>query len=243
MAFDALIKAKGMGIKMNQLKYRHEYKHAINLMDYHTLQPRIRTIAKLDPHAGADGRYRIRSLYFDNDDDKALREKLYGLPSREKFRIRIYNDRGDFIRLEKKSKLNGLCNKRSTKLSQSQVEQIIAGDTAWMMDGNDALLTEFYAKMSYQQLRPKTLVDYYREAYIFPYGNVRVTFDSEVRTGLYSTGLFDQEIPTLRTGEPGLLLLEVKYDDFLPDIIRDFIQTNTRRTAAFSKYAVCRIYG
>lgn len=228
---------------MNQLVYRHEYKHAINLLDYHTLRQRLRPITRLDPNAKADGRYHIRSLYFDNDDDKALREKLYGLPTREKFRLRLYNGSGDFIRLEKKSKANGLCHKQSAKLTRAQAEQLLALDTAWMPDTGDALLAELYAKMRYQRLRPKTLVDYWREAYIFPYGNVRVTFDSEVRTGLYATGLFDQNVPTLRTGEPGVLLLEIKYDHFLPDIIRDLIQTNTRRTEAFSKYAACRIYG
>ena len=228
---------------MNKLKYRHEYKHVINLLDYHTLRQRIRLIAKLDRNAGANGRYHIRSLYFDNDNDKALREKLYSLPNREKFRIRIYNESGDFIRLEKKSKVGGLGNKRSVQLTREQAEQILAGDTAWMVRAGNALLTEFYAKLCYQRLQPKTLVDYWREAYLFPYGNVRITFDFDVRTGVYSTGLFDKNIPALRTGEPGLLLLEVKYDHFLPDIIRDLIQTNTQRTGAFSKYAVCRMYG
>lgn len=228
---------------MNQLEYRHEYKHVINLLDYHTLRQRIRSVAKLDPHAGPEGRYHIRSLYFDNDDDKALREKLYGLPCREKFRIRLYNESGDIIRLEKKSKMNGLCNKQSAALTREQVEQILRGEAGCLPKAGDALLAEFYAKLCYQRLRPRTLVDYWREAYIFPYGNVRLTFDSDVRTGIYATGLFDKNIPTLSTGEPGLLLLEVKYDSFLPDIIRDLIQTNSRRTTAFSKYAVCRIYG
>lgn len=228
---------------MNQLEYRHEYKHAINLLDYHALRQRIRSVARLDPHAGPEGRYHIRSLHFDNDDDKALLEKLNGLPNREKFRIRLYNERADFIRLEKKSKTHGLCNKQSVKLTRKEAEQLVSGDREWMLTSEEALITELYAKMGYQRLQPKTLVDYYREAYVFPYGNVRITFDSDVRTGLYSTGLFDKDIPTLGTGEPGVLLLEVKYDDFLPDIIRDLIQTNTRHTNAFSKYAVSRIYG
>jgi hypothetical protein len=228
---------------MNQLKYRHEYKHVINFLDYHTLRQRIRTVASLDTNAGEDGRYHIRSLYFDNLDDKALREKLYGLPNREKFRIRLYNGSEDLIRLEKKSKVRGLINKRSVKLTREQTEKILGGDTEWMLVSGNALLAEFHAKLSYQQLKPRTLVDYYREAYVFPYGNVRVTFDFDVRSGIYSTGLFDKEIPTLSIGRPGLLLMEVKYDNFLPDIIRDLIQTNTRRTEAFSKYAACRIYG
>ena len=228
---------------MNDPTYRHEYKHAINLLDYHSLRQRIKAIANPDPHAGTDGRYHIRSLYFDNYDDKALREKLYGLPNREKYRIRIYDTGGDFIRLEKKSKANGLCRKQSAALTKSQAEQILAGDTEWMTHTENAVLTEFYGKTRYQRQRPKTLVDYWREAYIFPHGNVRITFDSEVRTGLYSTGLFERDLPTFSTGEPGVLLLEVKYDEFLPDIVRDLIQTNTRRTAAFSKYATSRMYG
>ena len=228
---------------MKEPVYRHEYKHAINLLDYHALRQRMRAVAQLDPYAGTDGRYHIRSLYFDNDDDKALREKLYGLPNREKYRIRIYNAGSDFIRLEKKSKVNGLCNKQSATLTKAQADQILAGDIEWMAYSNNAVILEFYGKIGYQRLRPKTIVDYWREAYIYPYGNVRITFDSEVRTGIYSTGLFDKNLPTFSTGEPGVLLLEVKYDEFLPDVIRDLIQTNTRHTAAFSKYTISRIYG
>lgn len=228
---------------MKPLKYRHEYKHVINLLDYHSLKQRLQVVASLDSHAGADGRYQVRSLYFDNDQDKALREKIYGLPSREKFRIRMYNGDSNYIKLEKKSKRNGLCNKRSVALTKEQTERILKGDIQWMRDCPEALLVEFYGKIGYQRLRPRTIVDYWREAYIYPYGNVRVTFDSGVRTGLYSTGLFDPQLATLSTSEPGMLLMEVKYDNFLPDIMRDLIQTNTRRTAPFSKYAACRIYG
>ena len=228
---------------MCEQKYRHEYKHAINMLDYHTLRQRIKAIVRPDPNAGVDGRYHIRSLYFDNDDDKALREKIYGLPNREKFRIRIYNNGSDFIRLEKKSKTYGLCSKQSATITKEQAERILTGDVEWMAHTGNAVLTEFYGKTSYQRLRPKTIVDYWREAYTYPFGNVRITFDSEVRTGLYATGLFDRELLTFPTGDAGVLLLEVKYDEFLPDIIRDLIQTNTRRTAAFSKYAACRVYG
>ena len=228
---------------LKELKFRHEYKHAINLLDYYSVRQRVKAVARPDAHAGADGRYHIRSLYFDNDDDKALREKLYGLPNREKFRIRLYNLDADYIRLEKKSKRNGLCNKRSAKLTREQTQRILDGDLAWLADSEEPLLVEFYSKLRFQRLKPKTLVDYWREAYIYPYGNVRITFDSNLRTGLYSTGLFDANLPTLSIGEPGVLLMEVKYDNFLPDIIRDLIQTNTRHAAPFSKYAACRIYG
>lgn len=228
---------------MNQLEYRHEYKHAINLLDYHTLRHRLTSVAQRDPNADADGRYHIRSLYFDNEDDKALREKIYGLPNREKFRIRLYNGKNDLIRLEKKSKLSGLCNKQSAPLTPEQTERLLLGDTSWLRDTDEPLFTELYGKISYQRLKPRTIVDYWREAYIYPHGNVRVTLDSDIRTGIYATGLFERTLQTLRVGDPGVLLLEVKYDNYLPDIMRDIIQTNTRHTASFSKYAACRIYG
>ncbi len=228
---------------MRELEYRHEYKHAINLLDYHSLKQRVKAVSQLDPNAGPDGRYHIRSLYFDNDYDKALREKKDGLPNREKFRIRLYNIDDTFIQLEKKSKVNGLCNKQSTALSREQSQRILSGDVSWMAESTEPLIFEFYSKIQFQRLKPRTIVDYWREAYIFPYGNVRITFDSDIRTGLYATGLFDKDIPTLSVSEPGVLLLEVKYDNFLPDLMRDLIQTNTRRTEAFSKYAACRIYG
>lgn len=228
---------------MPQPTYRHEYKHTINLMDYHTLRQRLRPVAKLDKYAGADGRYHIRSLYFDNYTDKALKEKLYGLPNREKFRIRIYGVDDSFIRLEKKSKVSGLCQKQSVSLTRSQTECILTGDIAWMAASQESLLVEFYCKMHAQKLAPKTIVDYWREAYLYPHGNVRVTFDSDICTGLYATRLFDTTLHTVSVIPRGQLLLEVKYDRYLPDLMRDLIQTNTRLTGTFSKYAACRIYG
>lgn len=228
---------------MTHTEYRHEYKLAINQFDCHTIRQRVRAVARPDPHAGAGGLYHIRSLYFDSDDDKALREKLDGLPNREKFRIRLYNGGRDLIRLEKKSKTSGLCRKESVPLTEEEARRILAGDIGWMRDSPQPLVAELYGKMGFLRLKPRTLVDYLREAYIFPYGNVRITLDSQVRTGLYSTDLFATDLPTLAVDQPGVLLLEVKYDRFLPDVIRDVIQTNTRQTQAFSKYAACRIYG
>ncbi len=227
---------------MESTELRHEYKHTINIHDYYVLRQRLQAVAQRDPNANADGRYHVRSLYFDNDDNRALREKIDGLADREKFRVRIYNGRSDLIRLEKKSKRGSLGNKISADLTREQAGRIIAGDTDWMRGSGDALLLELYGKMRFQCLKPKTIVDYRREAYIYPAGDVRVTFDTDVRSGLYTTGLFDQDFPTFPVMENGLLLLEIKYDRFLPDLIRDVVQTNVRRTESYSKYAACRVY-
>lgn len=225
-----------------QPRFRRELKHSINEPDYWLLRTRLRQVASPDGHAGAHGNYQIRSLYFDTPEDKALREKLDGVNEREKFRIRYYNFDDSYIRLEKKSKRGGVGNKQSVRLTREQCERLLGGDVCWMTESGEALLIELYGKMKFQQLRPRTIVDYRREAYVYPAGNVRVTIDSDIRTGLWNTRLFDRDLPTVPTGHPGRRILEVKFDDFLPDVIRDLIQLGERPHHAFSKYAVCRRY-
>ena len=225
------------------MAFRHEWKHALTPADALAARGRLRIFLQPDPHAGSGGTYGIRSLYFDTPEDKALREKLDGADRREKFRIRYYNGDASLIHLEKKIKVNGLCGKRSTLLSQSEAQAIIDGELDWMLAARDRpLVTELYAKMKTQGLRPKTIVDYTREPFVYAPGNVRVTLDYGIRTGLRCTDFLNPHCVTIPAGEP-VTILEVKWDEFLPAIIRDAVQLTGRRTAAFSKYAACRMYG
>ena len=224
------------------MKFRHEYKHYINRSDYYILKSRLETIMKPDRNVNAEGKYIIRSLYFDNIYDKALREKIDGVNSREKFRFRYYNDDTSFIRLEKKSKINNLCNKQSVKVSKEQVQKIIDGDYEWMNTTEEKLLLELYSKIKGQLLIPKTIVEYIREPYTMEAGNVRITIDSEIKTGILSTDFLNQDTYMV-TANDDTMILEVKYDNYLPDVVRNIIALETRRSSAFSKYAVSRIYG
>ena len=194
-----------------------------------------------DPHA-KDGHYLIRSLYFDNPGDKALREKVDGVNRREKFRIRYYNNDPSVIHLEKKSRLNGLGTKFSANLTKEQAQAIVDGDLDWMLRSDAPLVRELYCKMIYQGLRPRTIVDYTREPFVYGPGNVRVTFDYDIRTGLACTDFLNPRCVTVPAGDAPIIL-EVKWDDFLPSVIRDAVQTPGCRVGAFSKYAQCRIYG
>ena len=224
------------------LQYRHEWKHEISRADLIAIRQRLRAVAESDPHA-VDGKYFIRSLYFDNLYDKALREKIDGVNMREKFRIRYYNGDTSFIVLEKKSKVNGLGTKRSARLSAAEAQRIVDGDVDWMAACADRpLVQELYCKMRCQGLEPKTIVDYTREPFIYRPGNVRVTFDYDIRTALRRTDFLNPDCPTIPAGDAPILL-EVKWDNFLPSIIRDAVQTPGRRVTAFSKYAQSRIYG
>ena len=228
---------------MEELKFRHETKHLITYSDYLAIHSRLKSLAKPDPNVGPSGKYRIRSIYFDNYNDKALREKIDGVNQREKFRIRYYNGDASFIKLEKKSKYNGLSNKIATSITKEEVKRILDGDFEFLKKSKKALFVELYAKMKNQILRPKVIVEYEREPFVYAIGNVRVTFDMNIKTGLYSKEFFQPDVPLLNAQENNLIVMEVKYDEFIPDIMKLCIQVNERQNSAMSKYAICRRFG
>lgn len=224
--------------------FRHELKYRIVYAQYIELRSRLRTVMQSDIHTGADGRYLIRSIYFDNYADKALREKTDGVPVREKFRIRYYNDDFSYLTLEKKIKDNDLCMKVGAQITEKECRKLLEGRTEWMREHPMPLVRELYAKMRYQMLCPKVLVSYVREPYIYRAGNVRITFDSNIRTTLYHRNFLEERVIDIDTAaEPQDMILEVKYDAFLPEIIHRLIQTGTLRQTAFSKYEACRRFG
>lgn len=222
--------------------YRNEIKHEISAADKAAICASMRAVARPDPHAGPDGRYLIRSLYFDTPADKALREKLDGVSEREKFRIRFYNGDPSVMHLEKKVKRGGLGYKVSAPITAEEAQRIVDGDTDWMAVSGRGLIVELYAKMKSEGLRPKTIVDYTRTPFVYGPGNVRVTIDENIRTGLGCTDFLNPRCVTVPAGEP-VILLEVKWDDYLPAVIRRAVAVKSRRGAAFSKYQTCRIYG
>ena len=223
------------------MKYRHEIKHCINMSDYYSITSRLKHIIVRDSNVGDSGEYKIRSIYFDNLYDKALIEKQLGINNRDKFRIRYYNDDLNLIKLEKKSKRNGLCLKVSAPISKEECEKLLNGDIAFLRDSSKKLFNELYVKMKIQLLKPKTIVDYTREPYIYKAGNVRITFDKKIRTGIWNTDFLNSEIVTKPIISNDYMVLEVKWDEYLPEIIQDCVQQG-RLSSSVSKYALCRMY-
>lgn len=224
--------------------FRRELKYRISLADYYAIRQRLRPVMKPDEHTRADGRYVIRSIYFDNVDDKALREKINGVQKREKFRIRYYNDDFSFLTLEKKIKRSSLCMKIDAGLMEEECRAMLAGDTGWMISHPSGLVRELYCKMKSQQLRPRVLVSYVREPYVYKAGNVRVTFDSDIRSTLFHRGFLEEAVTDIGVADnPGEMILEVKFDAFLPEVIQMLLQTPGIRQQAYSKYGACRRFG
>ncbi len=229
---------------MDKNKYRHELKYQISYVDYLSQRQRLKAVMKSDDHADVEGKYMIRSIYFDNFNDKALREKVNGIQKREKWRIRYYNDDFSYITLEKKCKHNSLCLKLDAILTEAECRALLNGNIDWMLTHTSQLVREFYYKLKTQQLKPRVLVSYEREPYIYIPGNVRVTFDRNIRTSLYHQRFLEPSVQDISaTVTPDIIILEVKYDDYLPEIISNLLQTEGIRQQAFSKYGVCRRYG
>ena len=222
------------------MQFRHEVKHEISNHDMLILRQRLRAVMQPDAHA-VNGQYEIRSLYFDNLDDKALREKLDGVNIREKYRIRLYNNDPSFIHLERKFKHGGLGYKDSANLTPEQAKAITAGNVEWMSNSTDEVILGFYTRIRNEGLKAKVIVDYTREPFVFGPGNVRVTLDYNIRTGMSCTDFLNPACVTVPVPDSPCIL-EVKWDNYLPDVIRDAVQLDGRRAAAFSKYAACRMY-
>lgn len=222
------------------MDFRNEWKIEINYFDFLILTQRLGAVMQPDKH-GDNGEYKIRSLYFDTPSDKALREKLDGVDHREKFRLRFYNGDTKLINLEKKTKIRGLCNKQSAPISASEAQRIADGNIDRMLNSQHELIRELYLKMRVQGLRPKTVVDYTRRAFVYSPGNVRVTLDYDLRTAVSCRDFLSSSCMTLPPPDAPIIL-EVKWDCFLPDCIRSAVALPSRHSAPFSKYAACRAY-
>ena len=221
--------------------YRHEVKHIINRSDAIAIRNNMTAVASSDRHVQEDGTYLIRSLYFDDLNDTALWEKLDGVNERRKFRIRYYNNDLSFIMLECKMKRDNVGVKLQERLTQEELRKIMDGDLAWMVSSGRPLLVTLYVEMKTKGLRPRCVVEYKRIPFIYGPGNVRVTIDWNVRTGPPAQFMDPEGLTLPVDGDP--MILEVKWDDYLPSVIRRAVAIRGRRQGSFSKYAACRVYG
>lgn len=221
------------------VKFRHELKYSINQADDYIVTSRLRKIFKHDEFANPDGSYRVTSLYFDTPYDKALRQKVDGVSRREKFRLRYYNEDLSFIRLEKKLKVDKLNGKYNTRLTMEEVQKILDGDYQFLLESEDDLKIEFYSKLKGQLLKPKTIVTYDREAFQFAPANVRITIDRNLRTTIHPYHFLNPRIAHFDV-ERAYNIFEVKYDEFLPEIVKMAVQIPNRQARENSKYALSR---
>lgn len=229
-------------IQHRPMKYRHEMKYQISEAQVQMLKNRITHLIPSDTHAGENGAYTIRSLYFDDYDDRCLRENEDGTDPREKFRIRIYNASADRITLECKRKERGKTHKTSCPLTTEQTRMLMEGKVLPDIGSQPPLLQKLTMQMMTRRMRPVVIVEYDRIPYVYRNGNVRITLDTNIRSSSAVKTFLDEHIPNRPVMPAGQQLLEVKYDEYLPDFIYRALQLHSLRQTAFSKYYICRKY-
>ena len=227
---------------IRNIPLRHELKYHITPAELTVLRGVLAPVMQLDPNGNENNEYHIRSLYFDTINDDALEEKIAGVGNRKKYRIRIYNFSDKVIKLECKSKYGDLISKQSVSIPRELAEQLIAGDPDGLQRMRHTLLHDVYREMRTRLLRPAVIVDYVREAYIHQAEEVRITFDKQVRTGLYSVDMFNPQIPTYPVFDDPMEILKVKFDEFLPSYLQSILSGITAQRSAVSKYTWCRRY-
>lgn len=227
---------------MKHKKYRNELKYICSEAELAQIKNRIVHLLKKDPHAGETGVYSIRSVYFDTYDNQFYYENENGVDKREKFRIRVYN--GDFnnIKLELKGKEYGMTWKQSCRLSEKQCKMLLEGKNMSITPENPELLNKLLLKVKLKGLRPVVIVEYERMPFVCIIGNVRITFDKNVRSGNRIEDFWNQKLTTRPILPTGKHILEVKYDELIPDYIKQSIQIANLQRTAFSKFYMCRKY-
>lgn len=219
---------------------RHELKFYIHYHEYIGLRQRLREIAKLDKNSVSPEGYHIRSLYFDNKYETALFDKNDGIFHRRKYRIRIYNKQDKVIKLERKSKYNDYVSKESAPLTREEYDQIMLGNYEVLRSEKHPLRNRFYEDIRQGAMSPAVVVDYVREAYLYGAGDVRITFDKELRAGVHSYDIFDPELVTRSMITDPRTILEVKYNEYLPQMLFDLLQMSSHQRSTISKYAICK---
>ena len=220
--------------------YRHELKYLVSSAQMALLRMRINGLMQPDPHIMKNGKYTIRSLYFDDYANRCFYENESGIDHRAKYRIRSYNFSSERISLELKKKDRGKTLKESCLLTKDQADFLIKGNTPREIATYPKLLQGLCADMMINRMRPAVIVEYERIPFIYKNGNVRVTFDTAISSSAALNEFWKEAIPKRPVLPVGIHLLEVKFDEYLPDVIYRALQIDNLQQTAFSKYYLCR---
>lgn len=205
------------------------------------LKQRLSLIMDVDTNSvNSDNSYYIRSLYFDDEDSNAFYEKLDGVEYRKKYRIRIYNLDDKFIRLECKYKHNNMTSKDQILITKEECSKIIDGKIDDFKLEKDNILKQFLVDYRLNRLKPCIIVDYNRLAFTYHVSDVRITFDSKIKSGLYNYNMFDENACTYSVIDDSEIVLEVKFNEILPEAIAIILSTVPTFRQAYSKFATCR---
>lgn len=231
-----------MYLQKKNRKLRHEYKYILDYSKYIQLRELLKKVMTIDPNMKNGSGYHVRSLYFDDVYNTALFEKEIGISNRKKYRIRIYDFSDQIIKMEIKNKYQDYTEKQSCNISREQYYSIYDKNIDFLYDSRDEVKKSFYVEIKNKLLKPKVIVDYLREAYILPYNDIRITIDNQLSALQAQKEIFDSNLHGQQVLKNHESILEVKFNNFLPNHIKEILQMYSTNKFAVSKYLLCREY-
>lgn len=216
------------------MRQRKELKFLVTESELLEVKNRINGIMKLDSNQQGDC-YNIRSIYFDSPSNACMQENESGVDKRCKYRIRIYNCSSHLIKAEIKTKYRDTTTKQAVSITTEQYDSLIHADQLSQYMGKNPVFDRFAEVIVGEHYRPHAIVEYERAAYTFQPCNVRVTFDRNIGSSRHYTRFLSPQIMAVPVLPAGMHVLEIKYDEFLPDFLQQLLRINGTRTS-FSKY-------
>lgn len=221
--------------------YRVEDKFFCSERDLFLLQARLQTVLRTDENQKSSDGYTVTSVYFDDLFDTHLQDTVDGHRLREKYRIRIYNGSYDVIKLEVKYKRDNRVLKIARSITPEQMLNLMKGVCIYTdQDNSEDPITLFNLAIANRGLRPKIIVEYDRNAYVYEPGNVRITLDRNIRASDQLDAFARGERLTYEYDRDLDQVLEVKYDEFLPGFIAGILEMGNMNQTSYSKYRICR---
>ena len=224
---------------MNTKMYRVEDKYICAAQEMYQLQKRLETVLRADCNESTQEGYQVISLYFDDLADSCLDATREGSDQRLKYRIRIYNNSLSRINLEVKEKQGSRVYKRVRPITEMEMRMLMCGRCISSSSSMEDPAFLFNLAIQTRALRPKVIVAYERKAYVYAPGNVRITFDRNIRAGRQTIEFASGKISyDSLYGQDAVL--EIKYDEFLPEFILQLLEQSSLLQTAYSKYRLCR---
>lgn len=227
--------AHGIKVKRKELKFYISYK------EYVVLSNLLKKVLIPDKHNKNDNGYFIRSLYFDTLDNKEFEDKMAGIEHRSKYRIRIYDLKSHTAKFEAKRKFNEIAFKETVAISREDAIEIQKRNYEVMLKYNNKFLNKAYKEFKKSQYYPVVVIDYLREAYTYDLNNIRIVFDRFLKSSTLQLDLFSKDVFTTQRLNKNLVLMEIKYNGFIPDWLKKIIQIPSAERSAISKYCIGRL--
>jgi hypothetical protein len=217
--------------------WRFEYKYLLPFPKVYQVRNAILPYVELDPFSAdtENGKYLVRSLYFDTRYLNFYQEKIDGDNDRIKFRIRTYSqtlDENTVLKAEIKVRKGVLMEKYSTFI---QHEDYLEFMQSHQWESEDPVLLEFTRYFWMKGLQPQILVEYYREGFrTKDKSEIRITFDHQV-SSTASTTLFSPRA-IFREHHKHVIILEIKCRKGQPWWLLDIVKKHGLKIASSSKY-------